>query len=112
VNNPRHVDGPHIRTIEWKHLMSPEERARVRGTVLTTETPVTPSDPDGFEYPVPDATNAALYARYRARAAALPGVLICGRLGEYRYYDMDQAMGRAHALADRLLARAHLPAGG
>jgi hypothetical protein len=30
--------------------------------------------------------------------------LICGRLGEYRYYDMDQAIARAQLLATRLLA--------
>jgi UDP-galactopyranose mutase len=29
--------------------------------------------------------------------------LICGRLGEYRYYDMDQAIGRALMLSRRLL---------
>jgi len=31
------------------------------------------------------------------------GLLICGRLGEYRYYDMDQAIGRALALAKAIL---------
>jgi UDP-galactopyranose mutase len=79
--------------------------------VLTTETPFTPTDPGEYEYPFPDAANAALYRSYRKRADALGRVLICGRLGEYRYFDMDQAIGRALGLAKRLLAdRAKVPA--
>jgi UDP-galactopyranose mutase len=71
--------------------------------VLTTETPFAPDDPSQYEYPFPDDANAALYAAYRTRADALERTLIAGRLGEYRYYDMDQAIARALALADRLL---------
>ena len=43
-----------------------------------------------------------LYERYRRRARSLTDVVICGRLGEYRYYDMDQAIGRARVIAKRL----------
>ena len=39
-------------------------------------------------------------------AQAIPNLLICGRLGEYCYYDMDQAIGRAQVLAQRLLGEA------
>jgi UDP-galactopyranose mutase len=103
VNNPLHAGGPHIRTLEWKHMMNPREVGHVRGTVLTTETPFTPERPTDYEYPFPDDANSELYRAYRRRADLLTGVLICGRLGEYRYYDMDQAMARALALADRML---------
>jgi UDP-galactopyranose mutase len=103
VNNPTHAGGPHVRTLEWKHMMDPRYAGRIRGTVLTTETPFTPADPTDYEYPFPDEANAALYQEYRRRADALDGVLVCGRLGEYRYYDMDQTIGRAMALAERLL---------
>jgi UDP-galactopyranose mutase len=65
---------------------------------------VTPSEPDHYEYPFPDDANQALYARYRERAASLDRTLVCGRLGEYRYYDMDQAIGRAQLLAAKILA--------
>lgn len=109
INHPEPTPGTPIRTLEWKRMMPPDAAARVRGTLLTRETPFTPDDPAGYEYPFPDAANAALYARYRERADALPDVLICGRLGEYRYYDMDQAMLRARALALRLLQ--HEPQG-
>ncbi|HEV8116784.1 MAG TPA: FAD-dependent oxidoreductase [Acidimicrobiales bacterium] len=103
VNNPDPAGGPHVRTLEWTHLLSDEERAGVTGTIITRETPMTPSDPDRYEYPFPDEVNKALYRRYRAKAGAVPGLVVCGRLGEYRYYDMDQAIARAMLLAKRLL---------
>ncbi len=62
------------------------------------------SDPDAFEYPFQNAANQALYQRYRLRAEQTPRLLVCGRLGEYRYYDMDQAIARALALSQRILA--------
>jgi len=107
VNTPMHDQGPAIRTLEWKHMMPPppppEGSQPITGTVLTTETPYTPTEIGGYEYPFPDAPNAELYQRYRAGADGLLGVLICGRLGEYRYFDMDQAIGRAMLLAERIL---------
>lgn len=103
VNNPDPANGPHIRTLEWKHMMPAAERAAVPGTVITREVPHDPADPGEYEYPFPDRANAALYARYRARVRGRRDLLVCGRLGEYRYYDMDQAIGRALVLAKRLL---------
>lgn len=103
VNNPTHAGGPFLRTLEWKQMMSAEAAARVHGTVITRETPHTPSDPSEYEYPFPDAANAELYARYQSRSRHFRDVLICGRLGEYRYFDMDQAIGRAQMIAERLL---------
>lgn len=103
VNEPDPAAGPHVRTLEWKQMLPAEYAARLWGTVLTREIPETPDEPDRYEYPFPDAANAELYQRYRARAEAVPNVLICGRLGEYRYYDMDQAMARALKLSKALL---------
>lgn len=103
VNNPTHAGGPHIRTLEWKHMMAPTAARRIAGSVLTTETPCAPTSPSDYEYPFPDDANAALYARYRRLAAATAGVVFAGRLGEYRYYDMDQAIGRAMAIGESLL---------
>jgi UDP-galactopyranose mutase len=103
VNNPDPAGGPHIRTLEWKHMMESQYAQRIRGTVLTREVTVTPSDPNDYEYPFPDEANARLYAAYRDRAARIANLLVCGRLGEYRYYDMDQAIGRAQLLAKRIL---------
>lgn len=103
LNNPARENGDHVRTLEWKHLMPEAARVGIRGTLLTREYPFTPSDPRDNEYPFPSAADRMLYERYRARAEADPRVLIGGRLGEYRYYDMDQAIGRALLLARRIL---------
>jgi UDP-galactopyranose mutase len=103
INEPRQAGGAHIRTLEWKQMMQPHEAAKVRGTVVTTETPYSPTDADAYEYPFPDDTNRALDRRYRAAADGLNDVLICGRLGEYQYFDMDHAIARALTLARRLI---------
>ncbi|MCH8251809.1 MAG: UDP-galactopyranose mutase, partial [Planctomycetes bacterium] len=101
INEPG-PECPTIRTIEWKHMMRSEDARRIRGTVITSETPFTPTDSDGYEYPFPDNHNRTLYRQYRALAERESGVLFCGRLGEYRYYDMDQAIARALKLAHRI----------
>jgi len=46
-------------------------------------------------YPVNDQRNNALYARYKALADAVPNVIFGGRLGQYRYYDMDKVIRAA-----------------
>ncbi len=104
VNNPNAHNGPHIRTLEWKRMMQRESADRIQGTVLTKETPIAPAGPNHYEYPFPDDTNARLYDRYRERAEVMPSVIVCGRLGEYRYYDMDEIIGRAMILGQRLLS--------
>jgi UDP-galactopyranose mutase len=104
VNYPDPASGPFIRQMEWKHMMPASAVRNIRGTVLTRETPVEPAHPNEYEYPFPDRANAALYARYRRRAELNPQLLVCGRLGEYKYYDMDQAIARAMVLAERILA--------
>ncbi|MBQ8200215.1 MAG: UDP-galactopyranose mutase [Clostridia bacterium] len=52
-------------------------------------------------YPVNDDQNMALYRRYQALADREEKVIFCGRLAEYRYYDMDAAVARALELCDR-----------
>lgn len=101
TNFPDPAQGEFIREIEWKHMMEPENLAGISGTLITREYPMTPENPERFEYPFPSERNRRLYEQYRLRAAAIPNLMICGRLGEYRYYDMDQAIGRAFVLFNR-----------
>ncbi len=54
-------------------------------------------------YPVNDEKNGALYQRYRALADGESRVIFGGRLGEYRYYDMDQTVAAALRLCAREL---------
>jgi UDP-galactopyranose mutase len=56
-------------------------------------------------YPIPQPANAALYAKYRALAQAMPDVHFIGRLGTYRYYNMDQVVGQALTLYKKLVSR-------
>jgi len=54
-------------------------------------------------YPVNDEKNGALYARYRELALREENVIFGGRLGEYRYYDMDAVIASALECAGRIL---------
>lgn len=102
VNFPQHRSGKLIRRLEWKHMMQKGTADLIGGTLVTTETAYSPTNPGDYEYPFPDQANRLLYNRYRGDADRLKGTVICGRLGEYRYYDMDQAIGRAMVLAEKL----------
>ena len=90
---------PYTRVTEFKHLTG-QEHAR---TSLCHEFPSAEGDP---YYPVPRPENAALYQRYLALADAAEGVTFAGRLATYRYYNMDQVVGQALAIYQRLAGRA------
>jgi UDP-galactopyranose mutase len=107
VNHPDADDSQPIRTIEWKHLMLQGQQPP--STIVTREFPFSPNNPDEFEYPVPIAANMRLYQEYRRRAQAVPGLVCCGRLGEFRYWDMHQAIERARVIALRLCAGINFP---
>ena len=54
-------------------------------------------------YPVNDEANSSLYAKYKALAEKEENIIFGGRLGEYRYYDMDAVLLSALALAEKEL---------
>lgn len=87
---------PHIRTIEYKHFLKDTRKHRVRvddgKTWLTYDIPCIGGEP---LYPILDERNSALYTKYVATKP--DDVIFGGRLGEYRYYDMDQAIASALA---------------
>ena len=86
---------PYTRIIEHKHF----EFGRQRATIITREYPA--KYVEGMEkfYPVNDAANNALYARYKRLAGTLGNVVFCGRLGSYGYFDMDKTVRNALTLA-------------
>ncbi|MBR1825958.1 MAG: UDP-galactopyranose mutase [Alphaproteobacteria bacterium] len=53
-------------------------------------------------YPIPNDKNAELYAKYKAKADELKNVYFLGRLGDYKYYDMDKAIARALELFENI----------
>ena len=55
-------------------------------------------------YPVNDDKNGALYAKYKELAQAEKHVVFGGRLGEYKYYDMDAVIASALDMCEKELA--------
>ncbi|MBV0892823.1 UDP-galactopyranose mutase [Paracoccus sp. Z118] len=101
VNYPAE-DVPWTRVTEYKHLTGQVHPQ----TSVTYEYPSAEGDP---YYPIPRPENQALFKRYEALALERPGVIFAGRLGTYRYYNMDQVVGQALSIHRRLAPR--LPAG-
>lgn len=95
VNYPN--EHPYTRVTEFKHLTG----QRHAKTTLVYEYPCDDGDP---YYPVPRPENAELYRRYKTLGDATPNVHFVGRLGTYKYYNMDQVTGQALALYARLTA--------
>ncbi len=93
VNYPA-PDVPYTRITEYKQLTG---QAHPK-TSISYEFPCAEGDP---YYPVPTPENAALYARYEALAAATPNVSFTGRLGTYKYYNMDQVVAQSLTLFKR-----------
>ncbi|MCA1950477.1 MAG: UDP-galactopyranose mutase, partial [Treponema sp.] len=89
---------PFTRIIEHKHFVFGQQPK----TVITREYSKTWQLGDEPYYPVGNAENQALYGRYRALAEGEPKVVFGGRLGEYKYYDMDQVLARALETANTL----------
>ncbi len=86
---------PWTRIIEHKHFNFGEGS----GTVLTREYPAPWKPGEEPYYPVNDERNNRLFARYQELAAKEKNVLFGGRLGQYRYYDMDKVVEAALEMA-------------
>ncbi len=86
VNHPN--EHAYTRITEFKHLTG----QRHEKTSVVYEYPMAEGDP---YYPVPQPENARLYELYRELAEATPDVYFCGRLANYRYFNMDQVVAQA-----------------
>ncbi|MCL5030025.1 MAG: NAD(P)-binding protein [Bacteroidetes bacterium] len=109
VNYPSPEQGNFIRILEWKHILPTEYSKRIKGTVITKEIPFSPQNPNDYEYPFPSSRNQTLFKKYVQRAQADDKLIICGRLGEYKYYDMDQAIARAISIANKIIEGVYDP---
>ena len=79
---------PYTRIIEHKHF----EFGKQEKTVITKEYPSEWKEGDEPYYPVNDEKNNKLYEKYRELAEKEENVIFGGRLGEYKYYDMDKVI--------------------
>ena len=86
VNFPN--DHKYTRVTEFKHLTGQEHPK----TSVVYEYPQAEGDP---YYPIPRPENARLYEMYRELAESTPHVYFCGRLANYKYFNMDQVVAQA-----------------
>lgn len=102
-----YTDGetPWTRIIEhkWFAFGKDEDGSDLAKTIISREYSSEWKKGDEPYYPVNDAKNGALYAEYRKLAGLESNVIFGGRLGEYRYYDMDQVIDAALQLCSREL---------
>ena len=96
VINYTDAETPYTRIIEHKHFEFGSTEPGTK-TVISREYSAEWKPGDEPYYPVNDDKNSALYAKYKALADAEPHVVFGGRLGEYKYYDMDKVIESALA---------------
>lgn len=89
---------PFTRTIEHKHFLFGDNNKK---TVVTQEYPAEWNEDAEPYYPLEDIQNRALYSQYK-KLAEDRGYILCGRLAEYRYYDMQDTIASAFALSKSL----------
>ncbi|MDD5857160.1 MAG: UDP-galactopyranose mutase [bacterium] len=94
VINYTDAQTPYTRIIEHKHFEFGSTEPGTK-TVISREYSAEWQPGDEPYYPVNDEKNSALYAGYKALADAEPHVVFGGRLGEYKYYDMDKVIESA-----------------
>ena len=89
---------PFTRIIEHKHF----EFGTQPKTVISKEFPT--EWKEGMEpyYPINDEKNNALYQKYQQEASKLKNVFFGGRLGMYKYFDMDKTIEVALSLVENL----------
>ena len=99
VVNYTDAETPYTRIIEHKHFTEDNSSP---ATVITREYPHSWKPGDEAFYPVNDEENRKKYNRYRALSEGDDRIIFGGRLGSYRYYDMDDAMEAALLMADEI----------
>ena len=99
------AETPYTRIIEhkWFEFGKDEQGNDIKGTVISREYSSEWKPGDEPYYPVNDSKNAALYGQYKALADKEEGVVFGGRLGEYRYYDMDAVIAAALDKSEEIL---------
>ncbi len=98
VVNYTDADTPYTRIIEHKHFVFGTQPK----TVISREYSAEWQPGDEPYYPVNDSINSQLYAKYKELVSAEHHVIFGGRLGEYKYFDMDKVIASALAQVSRV----------
>ncbi len=105
VVNYTEYEIPYTRIIEHKHFeFGCQGGTLTDHTVITREYPVEWKQGDEPYYPINDERNNTLFSKYAALAENEKNVIFGGRLGNYRYYDMDKVIEAALEAAEKELA--------
>lgn len=99
VVNYTDAETPYTRIIEHKHFEF--GKGDKNKTIITREYPADWHRGDEPYYPVNNQRNNALYTKYQELAKEQPQVIFGGRLGQYRYYNMDQVIAAALKTVDK-----------
>lgn len=103
VINYTEAEIPYTRIIEHKHFeMENREVMEKPLTIITCEYPTNWKQGDEPYYAVNDERNSALYAKYKELADKQDKVIFGGRLGMYRYFDMDDTILAAWKIAEEI----------
>ena len=99
------AETPYTRIIEhkWFTFGKDEQGLDLPKTIISREYSSEWHPGDEPYYPVNDDKNSALYERYKTLGQQEQGVFFGGRLGEYKYYDMDAVIAAALEAAEREL---------
>ena len=100
------AETPWTRIIEhkWFEFGKDQEGNEIPGTVISREYSSEWKPGDEPYYPVNDEKNGKRYQEYKALAEREKKVVFGGRLGEYKYYDMDAVIASALDMAARELS--------
>lgn len=98
------ADVPFTRIHEFKHY-HPENAAAMAATATLVCREYPSAWKHGAEpyYAVDTPASRELLSAYRAKAASVPNLIVGGRLGEYKYYDMDKSIARALEVSRRFV---------
>ena len=99
VINYTEAEIPYTRIIEHKHF----EFGTQPTTIVTREYPATWKQGDEPYYAVNDEKNTKLYAKYKELADKQDKVIFGGRLGMYKYFDMDDTIMAAWDIAKEII---------
>ena len=97
VVNYTESEVPYTRVIEHKHFVFGTQPK----TVISREYSAEWTLGEEPYYPVNDDKNQKLYLKYKTESTAIKNVIFGGRLGDYKYYDMDKVIEEAFAASDR-----------
>lgn len=89
VVNYTEYEVPYTRIIEHKHFEFDRTSPK---TIISKEYSTTWKPGDEPYYPVNNEVNNALYEKYKEEASKTSNVIFGGRLGQYKYYDMDKVI--------------------